>query len=125
MIGLAFAPVNLVFLAFVGVVPLLVYLDCPPSVRRIARASLLFAAAFYGFTLNWLAGMVGFSWLAVPGYLIIVFLHCCGFFVFTLPVVLLKRYLSLPFIATAPVAWVACERLRGCGDMGFPWSTLG
>ena len=124
-IGLAFAPVNLVFLAFVGVVPLLVYLDCPPSVRRIARASLLFAAAFYGFTLNWLAGMVGFSWLAVPGYLIIVFLHCCGFFVFTLPVVLLKRYLSLPFIATAPVAWVACERLRGCGDMGFPWSTLG
>lgn len=125
MFGLAFQPVNFVPLAFIGLVPLLFYLDHPPTISRIIRASFMFPIAFYGFTLNWLAGMAGFSWLAVPGYIAIVFVYCCGFFVFTLPVVLLKEYLGLPFIATAPFAWVACERLRGYGDLAFPWSNLG
>src|SRR5947207_15645697 len=125
MLGLAFAPTNLVILAFIGLLPLLIYLDGPITVTRIVRASFIFPFVLYGFTLNWLAGMAGFSWLAVPGYLIIVFVYSCGFFVFTLPVVLLKKYLRLPFIATAPFAWVVCERLRGYGDLAFPWSDLG
>ena len=125
MLGLAFAPTNLVILAFIGLLPLLIYLDGPITVTRIVRASFMFPLVLYGFTLNWLAGMAGFSWLAVPGYLIIVFVYSCGFLVFTLPVVLLKKYLGLPFIATAPFAWVACERLRGYGDLAFPWSNLG
>jgi apolipoprotein N-acyltransferase len=125
MLGLSFAPTNLVPLAFVGLIPLLVYLDGPVSKAKLLRAGLLFPIAFYGLTLNWLAGMVGFSWLAAPGYLAIVLLHLCGFFVFLLPVVLLRSYVALPFIATAPFAWVACECIRGYGDMGFPWCTLG
>lgn len=125
LLGLAFAPTNLFFLAFVGLVPLFIYLDQPLSRARIIRASLICPWVLYGFTLNWLAGMVGFSWLSVPGYIIIVSVYACGFFVFVLPVVLLKKYLSLPFWATAPFAWVACERLRGYGDLAFPWSDLG
>ena len=89
------------------------------------RAGLICPLVLYGFTLNWLAGMVRFSWLSVPGYLVIVFVYACGFFVFVLPVATLKHYLSLPFWATAPFAWVACERLRGYGDLAFPWSSLG
>src|SRR5258708_4117361 len=125
LLGLAFAPTNLFFLAFVGLVPLFVYLDGPLNRARIIRAGLISPWVLYGFTLNWLAGMVGFSWLSVPGYIIIVSVYACGFFVFVLPVVLLKKYLSLPFWATAPFAWVACERLRGYGDLAFPWSNLG
>src|SRR5262249_1641581 len=125
MFGLAFEPVNFVPLAFVGLVPLLIYLDGLATISRIVRASFIFPIACYGFTLNWLAGMVGFSWLSWAGYIPIIFVYCCGFFVFTLSVVLLKKYLSLPFIATAPFAWVACERLRGYGDLAFPWSNLG
>jgi apolipoprotein N-acyltransferase len=121
LLGLAFAPTNLVFLAFVGLVPLFIYLDKPLSRRRIIRAGLICPWVLYGFTLNWLAGMVGFSWLSVPGYIIIVSVYACGFFVFILPVVMLKKYLSLPFWATAPFAWVACERLRGYGDLAFPF----
>lgn len=125
MIGLAFEPTNLVFLAFVGLIPLLIYLDGPVSKKRILRASFIFPITFYGFTLNWIAGMMSFSWLSVPAYLLIIFVYCCGFFVFTLPVVFLKQYLGLPFFVTAPFAWVACERLRGYGDLAFPWSNLG
>lgn len=125
MLGLSFPPCNILPFAFVGLVPLLIYLDGPVSKTRILRAGITFPLAFYGFTLNWLTGMVGFSWLAAPGYVAILLLYLCNFFVFVLPVVLLRGYLSLPFVVTVPFAWVACERLRGYGDMSFPWCTLG
>src|SRR5437899_10234996 len=35
MLGLAFAPTNLVILAFIGLLPLLIYLDGPITVTRI------------------------------------------------------------------------------------------
>ncbi|PYX85815.1 MAG: apolipoprotein N-acyltransferase [Acidobacteria bacterium] len=125
LLAVSWSPINLTPLAFAGLLPLFIYLDKPLSLHRIIRAGVLGSVLFYGVTLNWLAGMAGFSWLAVPGYAIIVFIYACGFFVFILPVVLLKNYLGLPFIATAPFAWVACERLRGYGDLAFPWTTLG
>jgi apolipoprotein N-acyltransferase len=112
-------------LAFVGLVPLLIYLDHSPNLRRTIRGGVIFAVVLYGFTLNWLAGMVQFSWLCVPAYVFVVLLYACGFFVFVIPVVTLKSYLSLPFWCAAPFAWVARERLRGYGDLAFPWSNLG
>ncbi len=124
LLGLAFAPTNLVVFAFFGLVPLFIYLDKPPDLGRTIRAGLIFPLVMYGFTLNWLAGMVGFSWLSVPGYLIIISVYAFGFFVFVLPVITLKHYLGLPFWVTAPFAWVACERLRGYGDLAFPWSNF-
>ena len=125
MLGLSFPPTNAVPFAFVGLIPLLVYLDKSVSKRRILIAGIMFPVAFYGFTLNWLAGMIGFSWLAIPGYLAVVFIQGCGFLVVLLPVLLLRKYLALPFFATVPFAWVACERIRGYGDLGFPWCALG
>jgi apolipoprotein N-acyltransferase len=125
LLAVSWSPINLTALAFVGLVPLFIYLGKPLSLHRIIRAGVLGSVLFYGVTLNWLAGMAGFSWLAVPGYAIIVFVYTCGFFVFILPVVLLKKYLGLPYIMTAPFAWVACERLRGYGDLAFPWTTFG
>ena len=108
LLALAFAPTSLWFLAFVGLVPLLIYLDHSPNLRRTIRGGVIFAVVLYGFTLNWLAGMVQFSWLCVPADLFVVFLHTCGIFVFVIPVVTLKSYLRLPFWCTAPFAWVAC-----------------
>ena len=125
LLALAFAPTSLWWLAFVGLVPLLIYLDHSPNLRRTIRGGVIFAVVLYGFTLNWLAGMVQFSWLCVPAYLFVVFLFACGFFVFIISVVALRSYLSLPFWCTVPFAWVACERLRGYGDLSFPWSNLG
>ncbi len=125
LMALSFPPINLSFLAFVALVPLFVYLDKPFTLTRTARAGLLCSIVFFGITLNWINAVGAFSWLAFPGYVVIILLHAANFFFFVLPVVALKDYLSLPFLYTAPFAWVACERLRAYGDLAFPWTPLG
>jgi apolipoprotein N-acyltransferase len=125
LMALSFPPINLGFLAFVGLVPLFIYLDKPFSLTRTARAGVLCSSIFFGITLNWINAVGAFSWLAVPGYLVIVLCHVANFFFFVLPVVALKNYLSLPFLYTAPFAWVVCERLRAHGDLAFPWTPFG
>jgi apolipoprotein N-acyltransferase len=122
---LCFPPISLTFLAFIALVPLFLYLDAPVTFQRTARAGLLTAIPFFGITLSWLNSVGTISWLAFPAYVAVVAVHAAGFFCFILPVVALKGYLSLPFMYTAPFAWVACERLRAYGDLSAPWTNLG
>jgi apolipoprotein N-acyltransferase len=124
-LALSFPPIGLTFLAFVALVPLFLYLDKPMTFERTARAGLLTAIPFFGITLSWLNSVGSISWLAFPAYASVVAVHVAGFFCFILPVVALKDYLSLPFLYTAPFAWVACERLRAYGDLSAPWTNLG
>lgn len=125
LMALSFPPMSLTALAFVALVPVFLYLDNPASFSRTVRAGLLTSAAFFGITLSWLNSVGSISWLAFPAYLAVVAVHVAGFFCFVLPVVALKNYLGLPFICTAPFAWVACERLRSYGDLSAPWTNLG
>jgi apolipoprotein N-acyltransferase len=125
LMALSFPPINLSFLAFVALVPLFLYLDKPLTLAGTARAGLLTAIPFFGVTLSWLNAVGTFSWLAFPAYAAVVAVHVAGFFSFILPVVALKDYLSLPFLYTAPFAWVACERLRAYGDLSAPWTNFG
>jgi apolipoprotein N-acyltransferase len=125
LMALSFSPMNLSFLAFVALVPLFVYLDKPWTLSRTVRAGVLTATTFFGITLSWLNAVGTISWLAFPAYAAVVAVHVVGFFCFVLPVVALKNYLALPFLFTAPFAWVACERLRSYGDLSAPWTNFG
>lgn len=125
LMALSFAPFNLSVLAFVALVPLFLYLDRPPARTRVVRAGLITGTVFFGIHLSWLVAVGSFSWLAFPGYAVIVFFHVCNFFFFVLSVVVLEQYLSVPFLYSAPFAWVVSERLRGYGDVAFPWTQLG
>jgi apolipoprotein N-acyltransferase len=125
LMALSFPPVSLSFLAFVALVPLFLYLDQPLTFARIARAGLLTATTFFGITLSWLNAVGTISWLAFPAYVAVVAVHVVHFFCFIIPVVALKEYLGLPFLYTAPFAWVACERLRSYGDLSAPWTNFG
>jgi apolipoprotein N-acyltransferase len=124
-LALSFPPIGFTFLAFVALVPLFLYLDKPVTFQRIARAGLLTAIPFFGITLSWLNSVGTISWLAFPAYVAVVGIHAAGFFCFILPVAALEDYLSLPFLYTAPFAWVGCERLRAYGDLSAPWTNLG
>ena len=124
-LALCFPPISLTLLAFIALVPLFLYLDVPATFQRTARAGLLTAIPFFGITLSWLNSVGTISWLAFPAYIAVVAIHAAGFFCFILPVVALKEYLSLPFMYTAPFAWVACERLRAYGDLSAPWTNFG
>jgi apolipoprotein N-acyltransferase len=125
MMALSFPPIGLSFLSLIALVPLFLYLDKPASFWRTARAGLLTSATYFGITLSWLNSAGSISWLAFPAYAAVVAVHVAGFFCFILPIVVLKDYLSLPFLYTAPFAWVACERLRAYGDLSAPWTNLG
>jgi apolipoprotein N-acyltransferase len=120
-----FPPISLTFLAFIALVPLFLFLDGPVTLRRTTRAGLLTAVPFFGITLSWLNSVGTISWLAFPAYAAVVGVHVAGFFCFVIPVVALRNYLGLPFLCTAPFAWVACERLRSYGDLSAPWTNLG
>lgn len=123
--ALSFSPFDLSFLSFFALVPLLLYLDKPPASTRIIRGGAITATVFFGIHLSWLNAVGPFSWLAFPGYLAILFCHVCNFFFFVLSVVIVRNYLSIPFLYSAPFAWVVCERLRAYGDLAFPWSAFG
>jgi apolipoprotein N-acyltransferase len=125
LMALSFPPMVLSFVAFVALVPLFLYLDKPASFSRTVRAGLLTSATFFGVTLSWLNSAGSISWLAFPAYVAVVAVHMAGFFCFVLPVVALRNYLGLPFLFTAPFAWVACERLRAYGDLAAPWTNIG
>jgi apolipoprotein N-acyltransferase len=125
LMALSFPPMVLSFVAFVALVPLFLYLDKPASFSRTVRAGLLTSATFFGITLSWLNSVGTISWLAFPAYVAVVAVHVAGFFCFVLPVVALRNYLGLPFLFTAPWAWVACERLRAYGDLAAPWTNIG
>ena len=125
LLALSFPPINLTFFAFVALVPLFSYLDKPWTFSRTARAGILTATTYFGITLSWLNSVGTISWLAFPAYATVVAVHVAGFLCFVLPVVALKNYLGLPFLCTAPFAWVACERLRSYGDLSAPWTNFG
>lgn len=123
--ALSFPPIDLSFLAFVALVPLFLYLDKPFTLTRTVRAGVLCSVVYFGIELSWLNAVATFSWLAIPGYLVILLcLYVPNFFFFTIPIVALRSYLSLPFLYTAPFAWIVCERLRAYGDLSFPWCTF-
>jgi apolipoprotein N-acyltransferase len=126
LMALSFPPINLSFLAFVALVPLFLYLDKPATLTRTVRAGVLCSIVYFGMELSWVNAMGTFSWLAFPGYLAILLgLHVPNFFFFVIPIVVLRNYISMPFLYSAPFAWVICERLRCYGDLSFPWCTFG
>ena len=126
LMALSYPPINLSFLAFVALVPLFLYLDKPFTLTRTVRAGVLCSIVYFGIELSWVNAMGTFSWLAFPGYLVILLgLHVPNFFFFVIPIVALRSYVSVPFLYSAPFAWVICERLRCYGDLSFPWYTFG
>lgn len=125
LMALSIPPMNLSFLAMIALVPLFLYLDQPFTFKRAVRAGLLTGTLYFGIGISWLNAVGTFSWLAFPAYVLGVLLHVANFFFFVLAVVGLKNYLSWSFLYTAPFAWVACERLRGYGDVAFPWTPFG
>ncbi len=129
LLGAAFFPAPLGFLAWFGFVPLIAALH-----SRIARGAtgwslfglgFVFGLVFYGTGTHWIAWLSDVAmttpwlkypaWLLASAYLALFAGLACG-----LTGVLTRRS-GVPLAWVFPFAFLAIEELRGSGEMGFPW----
>lgn len=70
LFALAYPPLDLLPLALVGLWPFLAFLDRDQGLRPRAAfiGGYLFGLAHFGALLYWIAGLTGFSVMAVPAY---------------------------------------------------------
>lgn len=121
-LALAYPPLNLLPLALVAAWPLLAFLDRPgerPLTRDFA-GGYLFGLAHFGALLYWIAGLTGFSMMAVPAYVASVMVMALNGGLAAVAVGFARRR-GVSVAVSLPLAWTAVEWLRSFGDLGFTW----
>jgi apolipoprotein N-acyltransferase len=126
LLALAYPPLDLLPLALLAPWPLLAFLETPDGARpgRAFLGGYLFGLAHFGVLLYWIAGLSGFSAMAVPAYLASVLVLAANGGLTAL-MVAAGRARGLPVVVTFPLAWTAVEWLRAFGDLGFTWGVAG
>lgn len=125
-LALAYPPLDLLPLAFVAPWPLLMFLESDDAARprRAFTGGYLFGLAFFGAILYWIAGLTGFSEMAVPAYVAAVLVMALNGGLVAMAVALARRR-GVPVVVAFPLAWTAVEWLRSFGDLGFTWAVAG
>ena len=118
ILAAAFAPSPMGFLAYVGLMPVLLSAERLRG-RTAFCAGFVQGVAFYGATIYWI------SWITPAGALGAI-LYLSAFRGLTLLALsaVIRRFGALGMWA-APLIFVAFEYFNGIGDMGFPWLVLG
>jgi apolipoprotein N-acyltransferase len=126
LLALAYPPLNLLPLALLAPWPLLAFLETPDGIRpgRAFLGGYLFGLGHFGLLLYWIAGLSGFSAMAVPAYLASVLVLAANGGLTAL-LVAAGRMRGVPVVIAFPLAWTAIEWLRGFGDLGFTWGVVG
>ena len=126
LFALAYPPLDLIPLAIVGLWPFLAFLDREEGLRLRASfvGGYLFGLAHFGALLYWIAGLTGFSVMAVPAYVASVLVLALNGGLTGLAVALCRRR-GVSAAISFPLAWTAVEWLRSFGDLGFTWAVAG
>jgi apolipoprotein N-acyltransferase len=121
----AFPPFSIAPLAFVGLVPLLVWLDRPLTAKTLHRGGWAFAIPYIGGNLYWFYELGRVNLIGLAGATGIIILFWATFFIFPIVVNVTNHRYRLPLPLVAPLVWVVSECARGYGDFAFPAVTLG
>jgi apolipoprotein N-acyltransferase len=126
LFALAYPPLNILPLAILGLWPFLAFLDRDPVIRPRTGfvGGYLFGLAHFGALLYWIAGLTGFSAMAVPAYVASVLILALNGGLTGLAVAVGRRR-GVPVVVAFPLAWTAVEWLRSFGDLGFTWAVAG
>jgi apolipoprotein N-acyltransferase len=129
LLGTAFLPLPLGFIAWCALVPLLAALEsrvrARASVRQLFGLGYVFGLVFYLIGTHWIALLsdvaITVPWLKYPAWaLAAAYLACFSGVAAGLAGWLTQRARrSLAF--TFPLAMLGVEELRGSGELGFPW----
>lgn len=120
LLSLSFHPINLHFLAWFGLVPLLYAVEGARNGQAF-RTGVVFGFLFSMFTLFWIVFLqieTNIKILIVGG-LFLLFLYVGAYFGISMLLGRLIGFWSLPLVITG------LEYIRGIGELGFPWLTLG
>ncbi|MDH4210710.1 MAG: apolipoprotein N-acyltransferase [candidate division WOR-3 bacterium] len=120
LLSLSFHPIQLHFLAWFGLVPLLYAIERARPAQAF-RTGVVFGFLFSMFTLFWIVFLqieTNIKILIIGG-LFLLFLYIGAYFGISMLVGRIIGIWSLPLIITG------LEYLRGIGELGFPWLTLG
>lgn len=126
LLALAYPPLDLLPVALIAAWPLLAFLETAEGERpgRAFLGGYLFGLAHFGAVLYWIAGLSGFSVMAVPAYLASVLILAANGGLTGLMVALARRR-GISVALSFPLAWTAVEWLRSFGDLGFTWALVG
>ena len=127
LLGAAFLPAPLGFLAWFAFVPLLMALDgavrSGAGARRLFAIGWAFGLVFYGVGTHWIALLSDVAstqpWIKYPAWLAASLYLSVFAGLTTLLAGVLARRASLALVF--PPALVVVEELRGSGELGFPW----
>ena len=128
----AFPPLHLLIPSFVALVPLAVWIVDRGSDRSAPaeafRGGVWFGLLYFGLLLHWVAvALVGFTWWAIPAYLLMVSVLALGGGSFAWAFHRMVRRGGIPLWMALALAWTALEWLRSHvpGGLAFPWLGLG
>lgn len=125
LFALSYPPLDLLPLALVGLWPFFAFLDREGlDLRASFAGGYLFGLAHFGALLYWIAGLTGFSVMAVPAYVASVLVLALNGGLTGIFVALARRR-GVPMAIGFPLAWTAVEWLRSFGDLGFTWAVAG
>ena len=131
LLALAFPPVELWPLAFVGLVPLFYVLERTRATGfwSAFRPGFVAGAAFFTALVYWIVFLgsdVGDDHvLMASALLMLVLLQSFYWGLFSAGAIFVKRRTGLPSWLVFPLMWGAAEQLRGLFELGFPWGALG
>ncbi|MEO0096211.1 MAG: apolipoprotein N-acyltransferase [candidate division WOR-3 bacterium] len=120
LLSLSFHPLGCYFLAWVGLVPVLFALH-NSSLGKTFLHGLIFGFLFSLFSLFWIVFLqieTNIKLLMTFG-MIVMFLYIGLYIATALLLSKLLGFWSLPFV------WAGLEYLKGLGELGFPWLSLG
>lgn len=131
LLAAAYPPVRLVLPAFVGLVPLLVFIAERPAGATgrwsATRAGIVTGVVYFGLQLYWMAvALFQYSALAIPAYALSVLVLAGLTAAFAWGVHYTTERLGTPLVLAAALLWTTAEWSQGrLGAFAFPWLGLG
>ncbi len=127
LLGLAFPPLPLYSLAYVGLVPFLFLFDRLDKIGGLLRYSYLMLFVFHLLTVYWVGGFTHLrdQYLVMSGVGLLA-VHPMFYWLPLLGTYLVKRrFGGTAWLFAFPLFWVGFEYFHSMGEFSFPWLTLG
>ncbi len=129
LLGLAFLPLPLGFLAWFAFVPLIAALqariDAGHPLRVLFVTGWVFGFVFYLTGTHWIALLADVAmtvpWIKYPAWIAAALYLSIYPGLATVAAGVLARRARLPLAIVFPAVWLAMEELRASGELGFPW----